>query len=1088
MSPRLPASGLGFLLTITFLSGLVLQVPLAAAVGEHVFESNPTVSNADLDVFRDQSVAQSFVATETYRILNATLRLRNMGATTDAIRVSVHGDAGERPAASALDTTQVVSGSAAAFVNAPFPAAPVLSRGARYWIVASHPGLLSDSYRWSHSNANTYASGRAMYDLNLGGGWFNVTPSTDMVFTTYGREDEANVSVDLSVSPVEASWKDTVRFTVRYTNAGTLPARNVWINATLPAGLSYVSDQAAGSTTAYPSFTFADVPNGVHPFTIDARVLVGSSPGATLTASVALEYRNGAGMPGAGSASQASVVVGLATDSLFLVDGTPYGLSPSAPTGGAASQRNVTIRRSSATVDFDLVRAFARPFRGVRAEAFLYLDSRSGSAETVDLNLTLYDVGGTATPVAYAQGRVTTNVATDYEAFAISFPAFDHVFPQGDSLRLRVRNPASSTDDIVLAFGSSLAPSRIDVRTSTHARIDTVERRDAVGPTGAWTSLDAIVVHANVSDPLGPSRILGVRVNATGPDSNPVSADAGMAVLTTDASPLPAWKVFEFRLGPPLMNGTYGFELTADGAAGDYVVVTSVDVRSPAFDLAVGATQSNVAFGERFFYLVYYNNTGASSASRVWLNVSYAPQLLFIGSSDPASESGVSNWSWSSVGPGIHRLDLEVLVDSVVPVPFLRSTFALDVVDGKGHAWPRVSTQADVAMNGPVIAFSQTPSTPAVHSNEPVTFTFALANTGDLAQTLWLNDTLPAGLEYVSNDAATIGGTTTFSGGAIRFVFTNLPTTTWSFQLVVQGSPGIAPGSVLVNRADLNFTNSNGSLMPPQQSDGSVQAFAPQIVGSILVTPGVATPGDAASIAIDVSNTGNEPAPYLWLNLSLDAGLRFLDASRPATVATSTVRFQIADFWVGSDRFFVNVTLDRNASDGQAFLGTAAADYRDAVGNPMATAPLGTATLQASAPRVTVSAVPPIATIEAGASLILTISHANAGSGTAGDVWLNVSLPASFVYVSDTSDGFLTRQIYSLLSWHWSDFAPGSRAFQLELEARSTTADGTAEDFAFRTEYTDRNGNWNAGAGASAHVDFVAPEIQLDLQADRRDV
>src|SRR3972149_5474277 len=154
-------------------------------------------------------------------------------------------------------------------------------------------------------------------------------------------------------------------------------------------------------------------------------------------------------MPGAGSASQASVVVGLATDSLFLVDGTPYGLSPSAPTGGAASQRNVTIRRSSTTVDFDLVRAFARPFPGGGAEAFLYLDSRSGSVETVDLNLSLYDVGGTAIPVAYAQGRVTTNAATDYEAFAISFPAFDHAFPQGDGLRFRVRNLASSTNDVV---------------------------------------------------------------------------------------------------------------------------------------------------------------------------------------------------------------------------------------------------------------------------------------------------------------------------------------------------------------------------------------------------------------------------------------------------------------------------------------------------------------------------------------------------------------------------------------------------------------------------------------------------------------
>src|SRR5207245_9285622 len=57
----------------------------AAAFGERPFESNTVISGTShITVSSSESVAQSFVATASYRLTNLTLRLRNTGDITDS--------------------------------------------------------------------------------------------------------------------------------------------------------------------------------------------------------------------------------------------------------------------------------------------------------------------------------------------------------------------------------------------------------------------------------------------------------------------------------------------------------------------------------------------------------------------------------------------------------------------------------------------------------------------------------------------------------------------------------------------------------------------------------------------------------------------------------------------------------------------------------------------------------------------------------------------------------------------------------------------------------------------------------------------
>lgn len=1093
MSRRLPTSTLAVLFVLLAGAVAVLLAERAEAYGERWYDANQIINAANLDVYAGQSVAQSFVAMETYNVLSVTLRLQNTGSPTDPINVSIRADAGYRPADASLAATEIVAGETTALVNISIPGAPVLAKASRYWIVATHAGLLSDAYRWYHSNGNRYGNGWAVFNLNLGAGWVNQTPSTDMYFATYGREADANVTAGMAVTPTQANPKDLVIFTIYYNNTGTSAAQNVWINDTLPPGMSYVSDTAAGSSTLFPNYTFANVPNGVHSFTLTARVDVGVEPGTVLSNTAQLAYLNATGSPRAGSTAQASVTIGLVAKQLYLVPGSgnPRDLTPVRPTGGVAQQLNVFLKKGDPPIDFDLAPRLARPFRVTDLDVLLFLDSATHKPENLDVNLTFMDWNGVSlVAIAYHQERVRTNNFDDYQRFAFAFAPLDYTFAVNQQIRIRVRNMGSGTDDAFLAVNSTFADSRLVLTTSTYVRVDAVSLRDQKGPTSVWSPKDALVVRANVSDPFGSGDIMGARINLTAPGGAAVVGWQAMNLLATDPSSPSSWKLFEFAFGPPLGNGTYSVEVVGIEGNGviDAAQATAL-VRSPKFALTKIASAVVAKGGDTFSYHIWYNNTGAGAA-RIWLNDTLPSEVTFLSSSDPGAKTGDYNWTWASVAPGSHQLVLDVQVKGgLPPTPFIRNRVTVDYADEKGYLWPRETAQLDIVTEGPVIAFAKTSVSSWLHSNETLSFTLTLANTGDEAQTLWLNDTLPAGLLYVSDTAASLGGTSSVSGGVVRFVFSSMPGgTTWSFALVARAGPGLAAGTSLTNRADLNYTNTNGVLMPPRQASWSLTVAAPRVpFASVAVAAANAQPGDALAAVVDFANDGTEPSPMIWLNLTLDAYLAFVDASRPASVSGTDLRFALSNVGVATYRIFLNLSVLPTVPDGRTLGITGTLEYRDGYGNTLPAVALAPDAVWAQAPRIVLGVTPGNATIEAGISVRFSVSHANAGSGAAGDVWLNLSLPASLLYVSDTSDG--TRSsMESMFMWHWSGQVPGPKSFDLDLLAKAGVSDQTIDDLSFRLEYADANGNPRTPATYVVRALLVRPKIELTLDVDRSQV
>ncbi len=1096
MSRRLPTSPLVRILLLLILGGCLaplLGTPVAA-FGERAYESNQVIAGTNnLDVFSGESVAQSFVATDTYRLLNLTLRLRNTGDTTDALNVAIRSDAGGVPSNTDLATAQIVIGNTVlGNYNIPFTAPPTVASRTRYWIVATCGSLLANHYEWHHSAADVYPDGQAKINLNLGGGWVNPATPTDMYFVNFGQQVEANLTAVVLPGDQDAKPGDLVTFAVWLNNTGGSVASVAWLNDTLLPGLVYVSDTAgsAGSSTNWPSFTFLNVGNGPRSFTITAEVAIGTEPGTVLAKGVTLSYVNGVGAIVAAPGSQGNVFVGMQTKQLYLNPtrvGAAEGLSPARPTGDAGSQYNESVKRDGVAHDFDLAPVLARPFRVFGITATLYLDSASHDVKNLDMNLTFSDWNGvTLVPLAYVQRRVTTNAFADYQPFAFAFPPIDHTFPAGGRIRVTVRNMPTSGSDAILAMNSTFASSGLDLETTTYVRVDLLDLRDAGGSTTVWSPKDTLVVQANLSDPLGSSEISGARINLTSPAGTLVVNWTAMALIGTDPATPSAWKLYQFTYGPTLSEGTYSVDVTAIESNGVLDIAEGrALVRMPHFSFLKTATMSNVGSGDRFTYDIWFNNSGPGTAGRVWINDSLPTVLTFTSSSDPGAMTGNYNWTWTALTTGNYRLRINVQVKGgLPPIAYARNYAFLNYTDEKGYWWPMQIAFADVAFHGPVISLSKTSSKVAIHANETIAYTITMRNTGDAAQTLWVNDTLPADLAYVSDTASAppLYGTRIVSGNRIYFRFANMPAlATWAFSLTVVSGPALLRGMSLENDASLNYTNSNGFLLPPRDASWSVIIRAPWIPSaSVTFASAQATPTDVVLATVAMDNDGNEAAQDAWVNLTLDPNLSFVNASIPATSQPGEVRFVLTNVGLGGSAFHLNVSINPSVVDHQTLAINGTMTYTDGLGNLFPLVTLTPDSVEVAAPRIDLSVSPDISWVEADTIAFFNVYQVNAGSGVAGDVRLTLPLPASFIFVNDSSDGNRTF-LGSTYTWHWKNVAPGSNSFSLQVRARASVPNNGFASLDFHVDYTDGNGNLRTGSTASAGVRFRAPQIVFAL-------
>lgn len=900
----------------------------------------------------------------------------------------------------------------------------------------------------------------------------------------------ATLSFALTASTAQAGPKDTVAFTVYLNNTGTQAAPSAWINVSAASGFAFLGDTAAGNLSGYPHYSFANVALGLHSFRMSFRVDVGVAPGSRLAVSGTLVYADGTGSLRFLGPASASVLVGVAMKQLYLGWGSldPSILSPVPPTGSLSGQGTFTLTVGGPSLNFDLTPPLARPFRLLNASAVLYLQPIT-TPSSLAINLTLVDLSGSGNAVVSAS-RTYSITGSGYWTLFYTFPSTDYTFAAGHQIRLQVLNAAASDRDALLATNATATPSHLDLQTTTYVSVDAVQ--PAVSPTTYLSPKSPLVVTANVSDPFGRSEIVAAHLNVTGPAGTLSGWSDPFSVVAVDPATPSAWALFRRTFSPALANGTYSIEVTAvERNAVTAVADGAAVVRAPAFTLQKVASPNQAKSGSRITYYLWYNNTGTGPAGRVWLNDSLPSQVNFLNSSIAPTSVAGSAYSWvlSSVPVGSHVLQMFVQVrGGISGVSFFRNWASLNDSDPQGFLWPAVRSHADVVLNGPFLSLRQS-SVPSasVHSNQSVIYAISVENTGDAAATLWVNDTVPAGLVYLSDTAT--GGSRTIVGNVVHWTFPGMASgavtpTYLNFTVSARAAGALGWGTILRNVVGLNDTSTNGILMPDQLSVLALTVSSPSIVGpSASFGVPITVPNVGLPLYVNFTNGGDEPAGTTWINLTLDPDLRLVSAGVPASLTNSVLHLILPGAPLGANRVVAILAASPSVSDGQILSASGSLVALDGYGNVLPAVPVAAGTVRVALPNVSFSLNPVSTTAEAGTTVLFTVTGGNSGTGVASAVWLNLSLPAGLTYVND-SFGTTPTGGGSSLSWALRAFAPGPRTYALRLAVNDTAGDGAMVTLGLSVRSFDAGGNAELPSDLAAHVSITAPSIRLSAWAD----
>ncbi len=503
---------------------------------------------------------------------------------------------------------------------------------------------------------------------------------TDQLSRLWGSSSDSFISTVSAPSPILTLTKtvnnptpvptETVTFTIQYNNIGAASAPHVWLNDTLPAGVTYVSASPAPASVSGQNvlWYFQDVAIGSYSITLRATIGAGVSPGLTLINTVTADYKNSAGMSQPQLQAQASMVVASAARSIVINEvisvGTEYIelCNPSAAIvnlGGWQLQYQQGNWRTLYTfLSFENIGPWGSggEYRAI---------SIAGTIPDASKPMRLIEAGGrvvdatTYTTMAAGQSwsrfkHEDTGKPIDTDSDSNDFYISNNgwIVPEGPTPGAANDRKRPVMEIEKTASVATAEPGQTVIYTITYRNIgdgnaknvwvnDTLPSGiDFASSSPAPTSISGqniVWYFNNVNHGTTNSITLTTRVNSTAADSS---------VLTNTAS-----LVYHDALRRPMGSSTASASLT---------------FRKPVITVAKVADVATASAGDTIAYTIYYNNTGSANAGSVWINDTLPAGVSYVSASPaPATVSGQSvAWHLINVAPGSHSITITVTVDS----------------------------------------------------------------------------------------------------------------------------------------------------------------------------------------------------------------------------------------------------------------------------------------------------------------------------------------------------------------------------------------------------------------------------------------
>jgi uncharacterized repeat protein (TIGR01451 family) len=870
-------------------------------------------------------------------------------------------------------------------------------------------------------------------------------------------------TIDKQASQSTADPGDIIEFTIKYTNSGNGTASHVWINDTIPQYTKFLSSTPTYTSTSgnVYSWLFTDVAPGTYSIIMKMRVIVNTPDGTILKNVAILNYWAGPyyQYPQEEDSEEVTVTAPIinitkVADTIYADPGDVITYTISYENTGTGDGGHVWIND---TIPGDTTFVSSNP------------SYTSVSGDTYTWHFTNVGTGSYSIIL-----KVQVDIETPDKTILVNKVTLEYTDANGN------QPYAQDSDSATVIVTSPI------MTISKSADVSTADPGDVITYTITYINTGSgTAAHVWINDTISSYTTI---VSAT-PNYDYLSGDTytwhftnvgtgtfyitlkvRVDVGTPDTTELVNMVTMEYSDE----NGNQPYDIESDYA--------NVTTTAPIMTFTKVADVTTADPGDIITYTIEYKNTGTGVAAHVYVNDTIPADTTYVSSTPTyTSVSGdIYRWHFMDVKPGTYTIILKVRVDvGTADGAILVNKATMDYTDATGHPYSTQSDSATVIVTAPIMTITKEADVSTADPGDIITYTIEYKNTGTgVAAHVYVNDTIAADTTFVSSTPAY----TSVSGDTFRWHFMDVKPGNYTITLKVRVDVGTADRAVLVNKATLDYTDATGHPYATQSDSAIVIVTAPIMTITKVADVNTADPSDIITYTIEYSNTGTGNAAHVYVNDTIAADTTYVSSTPSYTSLTGdTYRWHFLDVKPGTYKITLEVQVDIGTADGRILVNKVTLDYTDATGHPYTTQS-DSATVTVTAPIMTISKSTDVNTSDPSDIITYKITYKNLGTGIAGKVVIEDTIPADTTY--DSSTPAYTSASGDIFTWIFYNVTPGTYYITLNLRVDIGTPDETFLVNKVTLDYTDLNGNPYGQKIDFANVTVTAPIMSITKVAD----
>jgi hypothetical protein len=406
----------------------------------------------------------------------------------------------------------------------------------------------------------------------------------------------------------------------------------------------------------------------------------------------------------------------------------------------------------------------------------------------------------------------------------------------------------------------------------------------------------------------------------------------------TDVAPAPHRLTVWLRLEPDpgYFDGqsleAWGFLNYTDASGAPQTGSTdlaTVTVLVPVVRGQVVPTPAHVAPDETFNMTVSFYNLGSGRSAWLWANASVVARLTIL-ADDAGSAGGTAvgpnAWRFSNVTGQVYAFNITVRADAIAsPGDRLLLIVNLTYTDGAARLFGVRTLVGTASIHGPSMVVEGSNTLSAVRPDEVISVILHANNTGDeVATRAWLNVTIPT--EVVFLDSFPLVAVP--AGNRLDYVMSNVAPGIYAVTVRMRVRGDAPPTTLLETSATLEVTNASGASLRPSSVIAAAVVVTPRFSLTLSTSARRIAPGDVVDLILGLSNSGNEPAARVWLNLTLPDKTLLVNSTMPwASTNGTSYGWLLTSVGPGSQTLSVRLEASARLADGDVLVARASLSF-----------------------------------------------------------------------------------------------------------------------------------------------------------------